>query len=182
MGYAGGTKKNPTYYDLGDHSESFQVDYDLKHTSFEKLLDQFWKCPNSCQRSGSVQYRSVIFYSDEDQKKVALASRERESKKRGYAIETPILPLDSFTLAEDYHQKYFLRQERELAEELTAIYPKLEDFANSTAAMKLNAYLAGHGSRNSLERDIDSFGLSSEGKRRLREFVGNFANFTGEGR
>ena len=182
MGYAGGKKRNPTYYDLGDHSESFQVDFDPKHISFENLLDQFWKYPNSCERSGSVQYRSIIFYGDEEQKKVALASRERESKKRGYGIETPILPLESFTLAEDYHQKFFLRQERELAEEMTAIYPNLEDFTSSTAAMKLNAYFGGHGSRKILEREIDGFGLSPVGMARLREFVGNFADFIGEGR
>lgn len=48
--------------------------------------------------------------------------------------------------------------------------------------MKLNAYLAGHGTRKTLDKEIDSFGLSADGKKRLREFVGNFADTVGEGR
>jgi hypothetical protein len=129
-----------------------------------------------------VQYRSIIFYSSEEQKKTALTSRERESKKRGRIIDTPILPLDSFTLAEDYHQKFFLRQDNDLSAELTDVYPNLNEFTDSTAAMKLNMYLAGHGTRKMLEQEIDRLGLSEAGKKRLREFVGNVSEFKGEGR
>jgi methionine-S-sulfoxide reductase len=182
VGYAGGRKKNPTYYNLSDHSESFQVEFDPKETSFEKLLDEFWKYPNSCERSGSVQYRSIIFYANDDQKKAALASRDRQAKKRGQAIDTPILPLKSFTLAEDYHQKFFLRQQKEIEKELAAVYPDLKDFTNSTAAMKLNAYFGGYGSSKTLEKEIDHFGLSAANKKRLREFAGAFGEFVGEKR
>jgi peptide-methionine (S)-S-oxide reductase len=173
VGYAGGAKKKPTYNDIGDHSESFQVDYDPKQTSFEKLLEAFWSQPNSCQRSGSRQYKSIIFYHNDKQKKQALASREREAAKRKHVIETPIQPLEAFTLAEDYHQKFHLRQERDLEKELTSIYPKLKDFVNSTAAMKLNAYLAGYGTRKTLEKEIDSFGLSADSKKKLLASVGD---------
>jgi peptide-methionine (S)-S-oxide reductase len=76
-------------------------------------------------------------------------------------------------LAEDYHQKFYLRQNRELEQELTAIYPDLADFTNSTAATKLNAYLGGRGTRKKLDKEIDDFGLSADGKKKLREFVGN---------
>jgi hypothetical protein len=116
---------------------------------------------------------SIIFYHNDEQKKQALASREREAAKRKHAIETPVLPLKAFTLAEDYHQKFHLRQERDLEKELTGIYPELKDFVNSTAAMKLNAYLAGHGTRKTLDKEIDSLGLSADGKKKLLELVGN---------
>jgi methionine-S-sulfoxide reductase len=182
VGYAGGNQKNPTYHDIGDHSESFQVEFDPKQISFEKLLETFWHYPNSCERSGSRKYRSIVFYQNDAQKKLALASREREAAKRGYAVETPILPLESFTLAEDYHQKFFLRQERELEKELTSVYPDLEGFTNSTAAMKLNAFLGGYGSRKSLDGVIDRLGLSLDARKRLRQFLGNFADTMGEGR
>jgi peptide-methionine (S)-S-oxide reductase len=182
VGYAGGKQKNPTYHDIGDHSESFQVDFDPKQISFEKLLETFWRSPNSCDRSGTLQYRSIVFYQNDAQKKLALASREREAAKRGYAVETPILPLESFTLAEDYHQKFYLRQEHELEKEIAAVYPNLDDFTNSTAAMKLNAYLGGYGSRKALDGEIDRLGLSMDAKKRLRELVGSFADTPGEGR
>jgi hypothetical protein len=159
-----------------------QVDFDPKQTSFEKLLEAFWSYPNSCERSGTKQYRSIIFYQNDEQKKLALASRERETSKRRRPIETPILPMESFTLAEDYHQKFHLRQNHDLEWELTAIYPELVDFTNSTAAMKINACLGGYGSRKALANDIDRFGLSAEGKKKLREFMGNFADTAGEGR
>jgi hypothetical protein len=142
----------------------------------------FWKCPNSCERSGSVQYRSIIFYGNEEQKKTALASRERESKNQGRAIDTPILPLESFTLAEDYHQKFFLRQYDDLATEFSDVYPDLKEFTNSTAAMKLNMYLGGHGMRKMLNKEIDRLGLSDAGKKRLQELVGNTSEYKGAGR
>jgi methionine-S-sulfoxide reductase len=173
VGFAGGTKQKPTYHDIGDHSESFQVDYDPKQITFEKLLEEFWRSPNSCQRAGSRQYQSIVFYHNDEQKKLALASRERFAKKNKHAQETPVLPVGTFTLAEDYHQKFYLRQNRELEQELTAIYPALAEFTNSTAATKLNAYLGGHGTRKKLDKEIDDFGLSAEGKKKLREFVGN---------
>jgi len=91
--------------------------------------------------------------------------------KNKHARETPVLPVGTFTLAEDYHQKFYLRQNRELERELTAFYPDLKDFVNSTAAMKLNAYLGGHGTRKTLDREIDDFGLSTAGKKKLRESV-----------
>ena len=76
-------------------------------------------------------------------------------------------------MAEDYHQKFYLRQNRELEQELKAIYPALAEFTNSTAATKLNAYLGGHGTRKKLDKEIDDFGLSADGKKKLRELVGN---------
>ena len=60
-----------------------------------------------------------------------------------------------------------------MEKELTGIYPDPKDFINSTAAMKLNAYLAGHGTRKALEKEIDTFGLSANGKKKLRDLVGD---------
>ena len=59
VGYAGGTKKNPAYHNLGDHTETIQIDYDPTKISFEKLLETFWDSHNPAQRSWSRQYMSV---------------------------------------------------------------------------------------------------------------------------
>jgi len=174
--------ENPTYHDLGDHSESVQADYDPKQITFEKLLEEFWNSPNSCNQGGSQQYRSVIFYHDDQQKKLALASRARVASKQSHAMDTPVLPVGKFTLAEDYHQKFYLRQHPELAKEVTAAHPDLAGFVNSTVATKLNAYLAGHGTPKMLDKEIDSFGLSKEGNKRLRQIVGDSSPTLGDGK
>jgi peptide methionine sulfoxide reductase MsrA len=164
---------HPTYHDLGDHSESIQVDYDPSQISFDSLLEEFWRSPNSCGRSGSRQYMSILFYHNEEQRNAALNSKEREAAKRNREIATPILPAGRFTIAEDYHQKFYLRQCPALERELSGRYRDAREFMNSTSAMKLNAYLAGHGTVEMLDKEIDSFGLSEAGRKLVREAVSN---------
>lgn len=144
------------------------------------MLEAFWSYPNSCERSGSRQYQSIIFYHNEDQKKAALTSLKREAAKRKGEITTPILPVGVFTVAEDYHQKFHLRQNSDLEKELMAFYPDAKDFMNSTAAMKLNAYLAGYGTSQMLAKEIGDFGLSAAGRKKLLEFYKNFSAIGGE--
>jgi methionine-S-sulfoxide reductase len=170
VGYAGGQKKNPTYQDLGDHTESFQVDFDPAVTSYEKLLEVFWDSHNPCAGNASRQYMSAVFYANEKQKKAAEASKA-EIEKRGRRVVTPILPVGEFTVAEDYHQKWNLRQRKAIAKELLAVYPKAEDLMNSTAAMKLNAYLGGEGSAKTLAEEIGKLGLSEAAQKALKSEV-----------
>lgn len=165
--------EHPTYQNVGDHSESIQVDYDPGQISFDRLLDEFWSFPNSCERTGIRQYMSIIFYHNDEQRQAALASRQREAAKRQQEIATPIVPADTFTVAEDYHQKFYLRQCPQIAREMRARYASATDFMNSTLAMKLNAYLAGHGTRRRLDSEINGFGLSEMGQQALREAVGD---------
>jgi peptide-methionine (S)-S-oxide reductase len=76
-----------------------------------------------------------------------------------------------FTRAEDYHQKYTLRQSRALMKEFQRMYPSSERFVDSTAAARINGYLAGHGGCEQLKAEIDDMGLSSEGTQRLLKVV-----------
>jgi peptide-methionine (S)-S-oxide reductase len=167
VGYTGGRSPNPTYRDIGDHTESVQIDYDPTQTSYPQLLRVFWATPNSCAASGSRQYMSAVFYHSEAQKKLALESRDRESAARGTPVSTDILPAGTFYVAEDYHQKYLLREETSLSREFEAMYPNAKDFMNSTAAARVNGYLAGHGSEAMIQSDIDRLGLSPEAKKTL---------------
>jgi len=167
VGYGGGTTKKPAYRSIGDHSEALQIDYDPSRITYERLLDIFWMSHDPGMRPWSTQYRAVIFYHDEAQKRLALASREREAAKRKERIYTEVLPFTGFTLAEDYHQKYRLQQEPDLLARFDAIYPSMKDFVNSTAVARVNGFLGGYGSRELLEEEINSYGLPAREKQQL---------------
>jgi peptide-methionine (S)-S-oxide reductase len=167
VGYAGGSKPTPTYHDLGDHSETLQIEFDPEHISFEELLSLFWKAHDPTWPAQSRQYRAALFYHGEEQRRLALESREREQARHGRAICTDVLPVPDFYRAEDYHQKYYLRQDRILMGVFRIIYPEARDFTDSTAAARVNGYLAGYGSRTALQHDLDMLGLSHGGRKRL---------------
>ncbi len=171
VGYAGGKKKNPTYHDLGDHTESFQVDFDPTQTSYAQLLAVFWESHNPCAKAYSQQYRTAIFYQNEAQKKLAEETRDRLAAKKKDGVLTAIEPLTEFYLAEDYHQKYRLRNDGLLLREFQALYPRAIDFVNSTAATRVNAYLDGHGSAAALQTEVERLGLSPAGRKHLTERV-----------
>lgn len=162
---------DPTYYDLGDHSESIQIDYDPEQISYEELLDVFWANHTPTIPSGSTQYASIAFYQDEEQEQAIRASIA-QMEADGKTIYTRVEPLGSFYLAEDYHQKYYLRLSGLLLAELQAIYPDAADLMNSTLAARANGFLAGHGDPDLLEQELDSYGLSEEGQETLLKSVG----------
>jgi len=118
VGYMGGNLDNPSYEDVctdkTGHIEVVQIEYDPSVISYDNLLDVFWNIhdPNQKNRQGSdigTQYKSVIFYHDENQHKKAIKSKKslQESKKYNKTIQTEIKPVQKFWKAEEYHQKYF---------------------------------------------------------------------------
>ena len=119
VGYAGGNKKNPTYYEvcsgLTGHAEVVRVIWDKSKIDISDLLKMFWEChdPTQKNRQGNdvgSQYRSAIFYKNESNKKVILASKEqfqKELDKKNYGlIETEIKKIETYYYAEQYHQQY----------------------------------------------------------------------------
>jgi peptide-methionine (S)-S-oxide reductase len=170
VGYAGRKKKDPTYHDLGDHSETIEIDFDPEKITYAKMLDYFWGMHNPCRAAWSTQYKSAIFYHGEEQKKLALESRDRLAEKSG-KVQTEIVPADHFYLAEDYHQKYGLRNSDEVMAEFHAMYPNDADFVNSTAAARVNSYLSGYGALSVLKSEIDTLGLSESAKQKLLQRV-----------
>ena len=159
VGYAGGQKASPTYYSMGDHTECFQVDYDPAVVSYARLVELFLRNGNHKRKPWSDQYRSILFYHDEEQEKVA-----RELVDRGLYID--IRPAAAFTQAEDYHQKYYLRQSS-LEREFLAMYPELQAFVDSTAAARVNGYLNGYGDGKQLSRELEMLGLSDKAQAEL---------------
>jgi peptide-methionine (S)-S-oxide reductase len=172
VGYAGGTTKDPTYHSIGDHSETIQVDYEPTKISYEKLLDVFWQSNNHDSRPYSRQYMSLVLHHNEEQRQSALATKKREEARLGRKLYAEIVPLASFYLAEDYHQKYYLRGVKELAGEFVEIYPDPARFVASTAVARVNGYAARLGTLSQLEDEIKVLGLSPAGEKRLRGIVG----------
>src|SRR4030065_1669627 len=117
-GYTGGMKENPTYEEVSSgttgHVEAIQVYYDPSKITYEGLLDFFWKHIDPTDSGGQfvdrgVQYRSAIFYHDEEQKKLAEKSMEalEKSKRFNKPVVTEIIQFGKFYEAEDYHQDYY---------------------------------------------------------------------------
>lgn len=115
VGYSGGKTKNPTYKEVCSsttgHTETIQIEYDPKKVKYEELLDTFWKIhdPTTLNKQGldiGTQYRSAIFYHNENQKKAAIESKKKAQKKFKNKIVTEIKPTKEFYKAEEYHQKY----------------------------------------------------------------------------
>ena len=170
VGYIGGNKENPTYRALGDHAESIEIDYDPAVISYGELLEIFWKSHDPGSRPWSRQYMSAIFYHNEEQKKLAVESMEWEEARTHRKIYTEISPASRFYRAENYHQKYYLRQRPELIRELEAMYPSEEDFVNSTAAARLNGYLAVRDTYAALQAELGDL-LPPEESTKLLDIV-----------
>ncbi len=171
VGYAGGTTVNPTYHNLGDHTETVQMDYDPTVISYEELLELFWHSHDPAAPSWSRQYMSLLFYHNDEQRSLAVASKERQEAELERPVLTQLVPFSRFYLAEDYHQKYRLRQEEDLMTEFNAFYAEAQDFIDSTAAARINGYLAGYGTFEALQEHLSSFGLSPDGEARLLELA-----------
>ena len=143
------------------------MDYDPTVISYKRLLSAFWNGHNATLPSGTTQYRSAIFFTTDQQKELASESKQAEEASLGEKIYTDIEPFSGFYVAEDYHQKYYLRQTSEVVKDLYVIYPDPADFRDSTAAARLNGYMGGYGDLDTLTKNLDSLGLSESGKTAL---------------
>jgi len=114
---------------------------------------------------------SIIFFHNDEQKRLAMASRDLQSARRKGRISTKIFPLTEFYLAEGYHQKHRLRSKRDLMREFRTMYSEEEDFVNSTAAARINGYLDGYGTAEHLLEELPGFGLSPAASTTLIEIV-----------
>ncbi len=171
VGYAGGLMEAPNYGNMGDHTETVQVDYDPTRITYPQLLDIFWKSHRPTNRSWSRQYKNVIFFHNDHQRDLAMASKTELEAKIGKTVRTEVAPLRTFTLAEDYHQKYLLKHHGDLKNELTRIYLRHDDFVNSTAAARLNGYAGHNGTKDQLSKEIETLGLSAAGRKALAERI-----------
>ena len=121
VGYTGGSFENPTYQDVcagkTGHAEAVEIIFNPSIISYEELVEIFWKIhdPTALNRQGfdiGTQYRSAIFFHNEEQEKIAKSSKEKLQKSLKKEIVTEILPASTFYKAEEYHQKYLEKRGR----------------------------------------------------------------------
>lgn len=160
VGYSGGTTRNPTYRDIGGHTECVQIDFDPSTVSYEALVELALTSHDPFGATFKEQYASMILAHDDAQLSAALAVAERFETARCRKLVTRIEVLKQFYLAEHYHQKYALRNDRLLIADFRAMFADDDSFRESTAAARVNGYVAGEGSRATLEREIGRFGLT----------------------
>lgn len=174
VGYSGGTTPNPTYERIGDHTETLEVDYDPAQVSYAALLKQFLTGHNPYEKPYSRQYRAAVFFHDEEQRELAQRMLAGLAKD-GRHVYTALEPYRRFYPAEDYHQKYALRRQPLLMRDLARAYPDPVAFRNSTVAARLNAFISGYGSKQLLQQELPSYGLSAE----AASFVKSLENHAG---
>ncbi len=170
VGYAGGEKINPTYYEvcsgLTGHSEVVRVVWNTQKIDISDLLKMFWECHNPTQKNrqgndiGS-QYRSAIYYTNENKKEIILSSKkeyQKELNKKNFGlIETEIKMIDTYYYAEQYHQQYLAVDGNRQYCSASPTKVKLGFFEGSN--YKLNNDIWGH-----FNWDIDKCVLRSNNK------------------
>jgi len=140
VGYAGGSTPDPTYHDIGDHSEALQVDYDPDVVSFADLVDLAIQNHDPRRQTGKRQYQNVLFYGSPGERETI----ETALGNLAMDASTRVEQLDAFTLAETYHQKYNLRNKRALLADFEDAGYDDAGIRDSPAAAKLNGRIAGH--------------------------------------
>jgi len=138
-GYTGGKTENPTYKEVctgqTGHAECLQIVYDPAKISFDELLEVFWKThdPTTLNRQGAdvgTQYRSAIFYHNDEQKQKAEKYKTELNKSGAFdkPIVTEVTPFSKFYAAENYHQQYFENNENTNPYCRIVIRPKVDKF------------------------------------------------------
>ena len=136
--------------------------------SYEALLELALTSHDPFRAAFKGQYASLVLTHSDEQLATARVIAERLEVTRGRKLATRIEPIKRFTNAEEYHQKYSLRNDRTLMADFRAMFGSDEDaFRESTAAARVNGYVAGDGSSIQLEREIDGFGLTDGGRAEL---------------
>tara|TARA_B110000967_G_scaffold106792_1_gene109500 strand:+ start:56 stop:505 length:450 start_codon:yes stop_codon:yes gene_type:complete len=119
VGYAGGDSKNTSYEEVctgkTGHTETVKITYDEKFITYEKLLEVFFKIHDPTQKDMQypdvgTQYRSEIFYVNEQQKKIAEKYKNLFNEKCDGKIETNVSKIKNYCKAEEYHQKYIMKR------------------------------------------------------------------------
>ena len=139
-GYAGGHVKNPAYKEVCNgttgHAEVCQITYDSGRVTYDKLLEAFWLShdPTTLNRQGAdvgTQYRSVVFYHNDEQKRIAESYKNRLNAEQAFPnpVVTEISPIDNYFPAEDYHQDYYANNPQN-GYCAMVIGPKLTKFKN----------------------------------------------------
>lgn len=169
-GYAGGTVAEPRYHLVGDHLEAVEVTYDPARIGYEDLLAVFWASHPAAGAPGPSRTREAALWADEEQRRLAVASRRTAERRAGEPVGTAVRPLERFWPAEPMHQKFHLqRLAPGLVAELAPRFGGVDALLATTGAARLNAWLGGFGGDAALAEAAAELGLDgAQLRRRLR--------------
>lgn len=143
VGYAGGTKPDPSYHSLGDHTEVVQVDFDPDIVTYQDLVEDAFRQHDPQTQSRKTQYQNVVFASTATQR-TTIDTVLAASGYTADGVETRLEQLSRFYPAEDYHQKYRLRSTSSFLSAFEEAGYTDEEIRESPIAAALNGYVAGH--------------------------------------
>ncbi len=157
---------------MEDHTECLEIDFDQTIISFEKIVRHFWDShnPNRGTYKGR-QYLSIFLYRNEEQKQALLDVKKTLEYTSNKMIETEIVPFKVFTIAEDRHQKYYLKRYHHAMEQLYSYFTTHDTFNDSTLAARLNSFVKGYGSLSGLTIEMKDWELDKVQRERLSELI-----------
>ncbi|MFB6357390.1 MAG: peptide-methionine (S)-S-oxide reductase [bacterium] len=170
VGYAGGDKENPTYHELGDHTEALQLEYDTEEFPYIQLLNEIFSRHDPGENTAHRQYQNVIWYHDEAQQQTIehyVDTRLDKFDSTG-DMATRVEPLEQFWRAEQYHQKYYLQKQAKFMDAFNNY--SADEFTDSTLAGRLNGIIAGNPTSPELFEEVCSE-LPEELEQQLRSHV-----------
>lgn len=171
VGFAGGTTPSPTYRQMADHTETIQIEFDPQIISYEEVIKEFWQnhYPNRDHYKGR-QYISLLHYHTEQQRQTIKTILPEMESRLGEPIETEISSFTQFTPAEERHQKYYLKRYPKALEQLKVLYPDNGFLTDSTFAARLNGFVKGFGTKDSVLKEISQWSIGENEKACLTEF------------
>lgn len=172
-GFTGGTTPEPTYRNMGDHTEAIQIDYDPSLLSYEDILHIFWDSHDAVKDRDykGRQYLSLLMVHSIQQQKSAEAVKNEWEKQNGKVIGTEIQFDRPFYPAEDRHQKYFLKRFSKAMESIRPLFPDHTSFMHSTIAARLNGFVRENGRLDEIKEEIYDWQLSEEEEAALRNML-----------
>jgi len=130
--------------------------------SYEELLDVFWRSHNAFGSSWSTQYQAVLWTHGEVQAELARKSAAAWGAAKGAEVRTPIRPATKFWIAEDYHQKYYLRSRPQLLRALVGPDATEAEIRESTLVARANGWITGHADPAEIAREAKSLGIDAK--------------------
>ncbi|WP_281887118.1 peptide-methionine (S)-S-oxide reductase [Paenibacillus sp. YYML68] len=172
-GYAGGTTAGPTYRSMGDHTEMVEVVYDEAQLTLERILDVFWShhSPLNINDYKGRQYQSILLYRDSEQLERIEAALEAIERREGTRPATDVMPLLSFTPAEERHQKYYLKRYPDAVGKLRSLYRDEAALTESTVAARLNGLAKGYTNLTAITDEIRGWVIDESERERLLQLV-----------
>jgi len=173
VGYAGGTLDHPTYRQLGDHTETVEIDFDTRYVSLENMLNVFWSNHNpfNINEYKGRQYQSLVLYRGQIQQNVIQNVMNMRVEQGKGKPDTEIAPFNRFYLAEDRHQKYYLKRYPDAIDKLSILFPSAQELTNASLAARLNGLAKGYTNLHTILDEIRTWLISEEEKDNILRII-----------